>query len=296
VDVRAMPTPVSVSVADLLRLTKPRLSALVIATTAGGLWLAPGKIELFRTLGTLLAVTVVVGAANALNCYLERDSDRLMARTRDRPLPAGRMPPQVALWFGLGLAALSLPALAYFANPLTGALGAVAFLSYVLVYTPMKRRSSAAMLVGGIPGALPPLMGWTAVTGRMDLGGLVLFAILFLWQIPHFIAIALFRKDEYAAAGIRVVTNERGDAYSRFYAVLYTVPLVAITVLPFSMGLAGGWYLGTAVVLGAVFLGMTLYGFIRELGRPWARQLFLVSLVYLSGLFVALALDATPRL
>ncbi len=285
-----------ISPADLIRLTKPRLSSLVIATTAGGLWLAPGRVDPLRALLTLLGVTLVVGAANALNCYIERDSDRYMARTRTRPLPAGRLAPQVALWFGIGLACFSLPLLALAANLLTAVLGLIAFLSYVLVYTPMKRRSSVAMLVGGIPGALPPLMGWTAVTGQMDLGGLVLFALLFLWQIPHFIAIALFRQEEYAAAGIKVISNEKGEAYSRFYAVLYTVPLVAISVLPFSMGLVGVWYLGTALVLGAVFLGMSLYGFILGLGRPWARQFFLVSLVYLSGLFVALALDVTPRL
>ena len=285
-----------ISPADLVRLTKPRLSSLVIATTAGGLWLAPGRIEPVRALLTLLAVTLVVGAANALNCYIERDSDRFMARTRNRPLPAGRLSAQVALWFGIGLACFSLPLLAVAANVLSAVLGLIAFLSYVLVYTPMKRKSSAAMLVGGIPGALPPLMGWTAVTGRIELGGLVLFALLFLWQIPHFIAIALFRQEEYAAAGIKVVSNEKGEAYSRFYAVLYTVPLVAISVLPFSMGLVGVWYLGTAIVSGVVFLGMALNGFIRGLGRPWARQFFLVSLVYLSVLFVALALDVTPRL
>ncbi len=294
VDAPAIATP-TVLLADFFRLTKPRLSTLVIATTAGGLWLAPGRVDVLRALLTLLAVTLVVGAANALNCYIERDSDRFMSRTRERPLPAGRMAPQTALWFGIGLAAIAIPLLSVTANLLTGFLGLVAFLTYVLVYTPMKQRSSAAMLVGGIPGALPPLMGWTAVTGRLDLGGLVLFAILFLWQIPHFIAIALFRKEEYAAAGIKVVTNERGDAYSRFYAVIYTVPLVAITVLPFSMGLAGKWYLGTAVVLGLAFLGTAVWGFVKELGKPWARQLFFVSLIYLTGLFIALALDATPR-
>lgn len=293
-DAPAIATP-TVNVADFLKLTKPRLSSLVIATTAGGLWLAPGRVEVMSALLTLLATTLVVGAANALNCYIERDSDRYMARTRNRPLPAGRMEPRVALWFGIGLAAFAIPLLALASNLLTGFLGLVAFLSYVLVYTPMKRKSSASMLVGGIPGALPPLMGWTAVTGQVDLGGLVLFAILFLWQIPHFIAIALFRQEEYAAAGIKVVSNERGEAYSRFYAVIYTIPLVAITVLPFAMGLAGKWYLATAVVLGLVFLGCSLHGFIKGLGKAWARQFFLVSLLYLTGLFIALAVDATPR-
>ena len=156
---------------DLLSLTKPRLSSEVLFTAVGGMWLAPGKLSPVRALVVLLATAGTVGAANALNCYLERDSDQFMARTRNRPLPAGRMEPAIALWFGISLGALSLPALAIASNALTAMLGLTALLSYVLVYTPMKAKSSAAMWVGGIPGALPPLMGWTAVTGAMDAPG-----------------------------------------------------------------------------------------------------------------------------
>ena len=169
-----------------------------------------------------------------------------MARTRNRPLPSGRMEPGVALWFGLSLAAVSLPALALGANLLTAFLGLVAFLSYVLVYTPLKSRTSAAMLVGAVPGALPPLMGWTAVTGQVDAGGFVLFSILFLWQIPHFLAIALFRKEEYAAAGLKSVPLERGDESSRAQLVLYLVALVPMTLLPYQLHIAGAWYLTVA--------------------------------------------------
>ncbi|MBX5484193.1 MAG: protoheme IX farnesyltransferase [Myxococcaceae bacterium] len=285
----------SSAASDLIALTKPRLSALVIATTAGGLWLAPGQVPVTRALLTIIAVSAVVGAANALNCWWERDSDRLMARTRNRPLPAGRLEPQLALWFGISLAAVSLPVLFLAVNVLTGVLSTIAFLSYVLVYTPLKRRTSAAMIIGGLPGALPPLMGWTAVTGRMDTPGLVLFALLFLWQIPHFIAIALFRREEYERAGIKVITSEKGDAISRFYAVVWLVPLIAISVLPFTLGTAGLVYLVTALVLGALFLGVGMYGFLRELGNKWARQLLRVSLLYLTGLFIALMLDAAPK-
>lgn len=285
----------SSAAADLMALTKPRLSALVICTTAGGLWLAPGPIPWSTAVLTLIAVSAVVGAANALNCYIERDSDGLMSRTRNRPLPAGRLEPQIALWFGISIALVALPVLFLAVNVLTGVLATVAFLSYVLVYTPLKRRTSAAMIIGGIPGALPPLMGWTAVTGSLDLPGLVLFAILFLWQIPHFIAIALFRKTEYQKAGIKLITLEKGDALSRFYAVLYTIPLVAISVLPFSMSVAGIGYLVTALVLGSGFLGYALYGFIRELGNVWARKFFFSSLLYLTGLFIALMVDANPH-
>ncbi|KFA89956.1 heme o synthase [Archangium violaceum] len=277
---------------DLLSLTKPRLSGLVIATAAGGMWLAPGELTVPRILVTLLATAGTVGAANALNCYWERESDRFMARTANRPLPSGRMEPGVALGFGLALAALSLPALALGANLLTAGLGLVALLSYVLAYTPLKARTSASMLVGAVPGALPPLMGWTAVTGQIDAGGYVLFAILFLWQIPHSIAIGLFRQDEYAAAGLKTVPLERGEDSSRLQIVLYLVALVPMTLLPFQLRIAGAWYLAAAVVLGLSFLGLGATGLFRSLGRPWARQTFLFSLLYLAGLFAALMLDS----
>lgn len=286
---RAESQPTTAS--DLLSLTKPRLSSLVLATTAGGVWLAPGHLHFSRVLVTMLATAGTVAAANALNCYLERHSDRFMARTSGRPLPSGRMEPGVALWFGLSMAAVSLPALALGANLLTALLGLSALLSYVLLYTPLKARTSAAMLVGAVPGALPPLMGWTAVTGVVDAGGFVLFSILFLWQMPHFLAIALFRKEEYAAAGLKSVPLERGDESSRAQIVLYLVALVPMTLLPYQLHIAGGWYLASAVVLGLAFLALGAWGFFRQLGKPWARQTFFFSLLYLTGLFAAMALD-----
>ncbi len=283
----------STTATDLLSLTKPRLSSLVLATTAGGMWLAPGELSPGRILVTLLATSGTVGAANALNCYWERHSDQFMARTANRPLPSGRMEPSVALWFGLSLAAVSLPALALGANLLTAFLGLVALGSYVLAYTPLKSRTSAAMLVGAVPGALPPLMGWTAVTDQVDAGGFVLFSILFLWQMPHFIAIALFRKEEYAAAGLKSVPLERGDESSRAQIVLYLVALLPMTMLPFQLRIAGAWYLLVAAALGSAFLGLGAWGFFRRLGKPWARQTFIFSLLYLTGLFAALMLDST---
>lgn len=285
----------SSTAADLVSLTKPRLSSLVLTTTAGGMWLAPGHIPFPRALVTLLATAGIVGAANALNCYLERDSDRFMARTRHRPLPAGRMEPQVALWFGLSLAALCVPALALGANLLTGLIGLGAFLLYAFVYTPLKARSSAAMLVGGVPGALPPLMGWVAVTGSVDAGAVVLFGILFLWQMPHFIAISLFRKDEYAAAGLKSVPLVHGDDIARGSILLYLAALVPVTVMPYSVKVAGPLYLASAAVLGLVFVVFGAWGFFRRLGKPWARQLFLLSLLYLTGLFAALMVDRVAR-
>jgi protoheme IX farnesyltransferase len=277
--------------ADLLSLTKPRLSSLVVCTAAGGMWLAPGGLSLPRTLLALLAIAGTVGAANALNCYLERDVDRFMARTRNRPLPAGRMEPSTALWFGLALAAVCLPALALGANALTGLLGLVALLTYVLVYTPLKARSSLAMVVGAVPGALPPLMGWTAVTGAVDAGGMALFAILFLWQLPHFVAIALFRKEEYEAAGLKSLPLERGDAVSRAHILFYLSLLWPVAVAPYWLGLAGRVYLGAAVALGGALFFLGAWGFLRRLGSAWARRVFFASLVYLSALFLVLMVD-----
>ncbi|HET9449847.1 MAG TPA: heme o synthase [Aggregicoccus sp.] len=285
----------STTAADLVSLTKPRLSSLVLATTAGGMWLAPGQLSLSRALVAMIATAGTVGAANAFNCFIERDSDRYMKRTANRPLPSGRMDPAVALGFGLSLTALSLPALWLSANLLTAVLGLIALLSYVLMYTPLKARTSAAMLVGAVPGALPPLMGWTAVTNQVDAGGYALFAILFLWQIPHFIAIALFRKEEYAAAGLTSLPLERGDESSRLQLLLYTVALVPTTLLPFQLGIAGLWYLAAALLLGAGFLGVAAWGFFKRLGKPWARQAFFYSLLYLTGLFAVLMLDSSTH-
>ncbi len=257
----------STTASDLISLTKPRLSSLVLATTAGGVWLAPGELSVARVLVTLLATAGTVGAANALNCFIERRATASWRARSNRPLPSGRMEPGVALWFGLSLAAVSLPALALGANLLTAGLGLVALLSYVLVYTPLKSRTSAAMLVGAVPGALPPLMGWTAVTGQVDTRGFVLFSILFLWQMPHFLAIALFRKEEYAAAGLKSVPIERGDESSRAQLVLYLVALLPMTLLPYQLHIAGPWYLAVAVVLGLTFLGLGRVGFLPAAGE-----------------------------
>ncbi len=280
---------------DFLQLTKPRLSGLVLFTTAGGMFLSGEKLSLAQWLVTMGATAGVVGAANAFNCYLERDSDRFMARTATRPLPAGRMEPKVALLFAFALALASLPVLALVSNLLTGALGLAALLSYVLVYTPMKARTHFAMLVGAVPGALPPLMGWTAATGKISVPGLVLFGILFFWQLPHFIAIALFRKDEYQRAGLTSLPLQKGDATARAMAVVYLAALLAVSVLPFVVHVAGWLYLAVAAGLGGWFMAMGLRGWLRRLDAKWARQFFLVSLVYLTGLFVALGVDGGLR-
>lgn len=264
---------------------------MVILTTAGGLWLAPADVAPLTVILTLLATAMVVGSANTLNCWWERDLDKHMARTKTRPLPAGRLDPKVALALGIVLAAISVPILTLVANPLTGLLGAVALVSYVAIYTPMKQKSPAALLVGSVPGALPPLMGWTAATGELGTPGWVLFGILFLWQIPHFIAISLFRQKEYTKAGIKVLPAVRGDAVAKRHAIFYAAALLPVSLMLVPLGIASWLYFAVAGALGLVFLAWTLLGLRAGAGNKWARQLFLVSLVYLPVVFAALALD-----
>lgn len=277
---------------DVIALTKPRITLMVIITAAGGIWLAPGTLDMARTWVMLLTTAAVVGGANALNCYLERDSDRLMERTASRPLPDGRLQPNVALWLGLALGLFSVPILALAVNPLTGLLGGLALGSYVLIYTPMKRLSPTALLVGAVPGALPPLMGWTAVTGGLEEPGLVLFAILFLWQIPHFIAISVFRQEDYERAGLKVLPSVRGIRTSKVMATFYAALLVPVSLLLYPMRVAGPYYLVTALVLNIAFVGAAAQGFRAEDDIRWSRKLFGVSLVYLTVLFTVLMLDS----
>lgn len=277
---------------DYLSLTKPRLSSLVMLTAAGGMWLAQRSLDAKTWICAMVGTAGIVGAANAINCVIERDSDRFMARTSRRPLPTGRLHPTHALRFAWVLSLLSLPVLTYGVNWLTGLLGAVSLWLYAFVYTPMKSRTSWAMYVGAIPGALPPLMGWTAATGRIEAPAVALFSILFFWQLPHFIAIALFRKAEYQAAGLTSLPLEKGDEAARFYAVLYTALTVLVSLLPFATGVAGPYYLVLALVLGVIFLGVAWHGWQKKLGTLWARQFFFTSLVYLTVLFIALAIGA----
>ncbi len=287
----ARPASITGALRDLAALTKPRITLMVVITTLGGLWLAPGEVSITVVLATLAATAMVVGAANTLNCWLERDVDRHMARTKRRPLPDGRLDPRLALGLGLGLGAISVPVLTIVANPLTGLLAAIALVSYVWVYTPMKQRSPFAIVVGSVPGALPPLMGWTAATGELSAPGIVLFGILFVWQLPHFLAISLFREREYTKAGIQVMPAVHGVASTKRQAALWAGALLPVSLLLVPLGIAGWIYLSVAGVLGVVFLVWALVGLREEAGNRWARQLFVASLVYLPLLFAALAVD-----
>ncbi len=279
---------------ELVLLSKPRLSGLVLLTTAGGMWLAPGRIHPARALLTVLCTAAVVGAANALNSYLERESDALMHRTRDRPLPSGRLDPTLALLFGLGVPVFALPLLALVAGPLTAALALLALVSYVAVYTPLKRKSSLALFVGAVPGAIPPLMGWTAVTGRADLGGVAVFLLLLAWQLPHFIAISLYLKEDYARGGMKVFALVHGDRMARAWIAGTSLLLLPASLLPVALGLASWVYGAVAVTASVAFTGYALTG-LRLTGESnrWARRIFLATLAYLVALMGALFLGAS---
>jgi len=275
--------------ADLVALVKPRIMVMALLTAAGAMSLAPGDAPPARALWLILGTALIVGSANTLNMWLERDIDCLMARTRNRPLPQHRLDARTALIFGAAQGALSLPALAM-VNFVTAGLGLVALLMYVGVYTPMKQRSHWATWIGAVPGALPALMGWTAATGQISLAGLAVFGVLFFWQIPHFHAIAMYRQRDYDAAGLKTLPGTHGIAAARHHIVFYLVVQVAVSLTLVPLGIAGLPYLITAAVLGAGVLVQGASG-LRTGTQKWARSVFLASIVYLPVLFAVMVLD-----
>lgn len=275
------------SLADLVTLTKPRITVTVLITALVGYYFAAP--ESSANLVWLLTGTwAIVGGANALNMFWERDTDGLMTRTKGRPLPRGTMAPWVAGSFGLLLSLGSIPVLGFGVNWLTAALAAFANITYVLAYTPLKRRSWTAVIVGAVPGAIPPLLGWTAATGSLSHVGVALFLIMFVWQVPHFHAIALFRQAEYDRAGLVVLPSVSGVRTTLIHITTWSTLLVSISLLPFFLGATTVMYLPVAAVLGLSFVGWALAGFrITHLER-WAKSLFGISIPYLILLFIAL--------
>ena len=286
--VRAVPRVPSLR--DVISLVKPRILLFALLTAVAGMALAPGTPDAGAWIPLALGTALIVGAANTLNMYLERETDCLMARTRKRPLPDGRMAPGHALAFGLAQSVLAVPILTFAVHPLTGFLGVVALLSYVLLYTPLKQRTTVATLIGSVPGAMPPLLGWTAATGNLDAGALVLFGVMFVWQIPHFHAIAMFRRHDYDRAGLKILPSERGESTTRQAIVFYLALQVQLSLLLTPLGVAGRWYALVAAITGGAYF---IYG-VRGLasgGPRWARTVFLISLAYLPVIFLALVLD-----
>ncbi len=277
---------------DLLQLTKPRITTMVTLTAGIGLLLAGGGSVPFGLAIHALAGTALVAAGgSALNHLLERRSDRLMRRTASRPVAAGRLSPDVALAFGLTLAIAGLLELAVAVNLVTALLGAIAFTGYVLVYTPLKRLTSLATVVGAVPGAIPPMMGWTAVSGQVGAGAWVLFGILFLWQLPHFLAIAWMFRDDYGRAGLPVYTvGDAGGLRTARQMVLWAAALIPISLLPSILGLAGGVYFAGALALGLGLLAACL-AFLRSHSGRAARRLLLTSVVYLPAVLAIMVVD-----
>ena len=268
--------------ADVMTLVKARLSLLVLVTTLVGFLLGwRGPLDWARLFATLIGTALCAGGAAALNQWWERDLDARMKRTRARPLPAQRMQPLDALFFGLFFSVTGVAILGLFTNPRAAFLAFATIAIYILIYTPMKRWSSLNTLVGAVPGALPPLIGWVAARGHYELEGCLLFAVLWFWQMPHFLAIAWMYREDYANAGCVMITDHdpEGGITSR-QALLYSFCLLAVTLLPGLIGFNSPLYFFAALALGTFFCGFAInFAFRRD--RPAARRLFFCSILYL---------------
>jgi protoheme IX farnesyltransferase len=277
---------------DYLELTKPRITWLILMSAAVGYFFGMhGSFDLWKALHTLCGVALIASGTAALNQWYEREADRKMRRTADRPIPAGRLSPNRALLFGLGLSVAGLIELALAVNVLTGLLGLFTMASYLCLYTPLKQRTPLSTLVGAFPGAMPPLIGYAGSSGTLTLEAWTLFAILFLWQFPHFLAIAWMYREDYARAGILMlpVVEPDGSATAR-QIVLYSLALIPVSVFPFILGMSGQIYPFGALLLGLLFL----YSGIRvALDRTIlkARRVLLASVIYLPLIYCLMLLD-----
>ena len=281
---------------DLVALTKPRVMSLVVFTGLCGLLAAPVEVHPVLGFAAVLCIALGAGAAGALNQWYEADLDAQMKRTASRPLPAGRMDRQTALHFGVGLAAFSVVLMDLAANHLAAAILAVSILFYVLVYTVwLKRRTAQNIVIGGAAGAFPPLIGWVAATGDVSALPLLLFAIIFLWTPPHFWALSLFVRSDYAAAGVPMMPVVAGLDSTRRQILLYSLPMAASAVAPWALGLAGWIYGATAAGLSAAFLVLAARVAANRATEPKQmrpeKRLFGFSVFYLFGLFAALVAD-----
>lgn len=277
---------------DFLELSKPRMNFLVLVTTAVGYYMAVRhSFQWMALLHTLLGTAMTAAAASALNQISERVYDGMMKRTADRPLPARRLAPGEALVFALALMVAGVSYLALMVNVLTAVLGAFTLATYVLLYTPLKRQTTLCTVVGAIPGAIPPVMGCAAVEGRISPDAIALFLVLFLWQMPHFLAIAILYRDDYARAGFKMLpVVDRSLAITGRQIMLYSAAMLPATLLPVVLNMAGLTYLGMAIVLGLAFMSFSMSCAVTG-GRTEARRLFIASIVYLPALLAAMMLD-----
>jgi protoheme IX farnesyltransferase len=296
-----MPEPVTVPaaaprpslLADLVTLTKPRIIALLLVTTVAPMFITPAGLPTLALIGwVVLGGYLMAGGANAINMWFDRDIDRVMARTRSRPVPAGRLPAGAALLFGVTLGGVAFAVFWRFVNPLAAWLALAGLLFYVFVYTiGLKRWSAQNIVIGGAAGAFPPLVGWASMTGSLDLAALYLFAIVFYWTPPHFWALALVKQAEYARAEVPMMPLVRGAHQTKLQMLAYTIMLVLLTALPALSGTQGLFYLGVALLLGARLFWYCVK-LLREPGTtPTAWRMYRYSLLYLALLFVAMGVD-----
>ncbi len=282
--------------ADYAELTKPGVTSLIVFATLVGFYLgSAADLRLFLLLHTLIGTALVAGGTAALNQYWERSEDSLMYRTRNRPLPTGRLSPPRALAFGVALAIGGTLYLAWQTNLLAAFLGLATLTSYLLLYTPLKTRTSLCTLVGAFPGAVPPLIGWAAARGELPVAAWVLYAMLFCWQFPHFLAIACLYREDYARAGIAMlpVVEPNGKSTSR-QILFYCAALLPVSLIPTWLGVTGWLYLGGAALLGSAFLYVAVRASMEKT-KHQARRLLLASVFYLPLVYALMLLDKTPQ-
>ena len=276
---------------DYLALLKPRVMSLVVFTGFAGLIVAPGELPPSLAVLAVICIAVSAGAAGAINMWYERDIDALMERTTDRPIPAGKISPNKALIFGILLNILPVIVMGYLLNWVAAALLAFAAGFYIFIYTIwLKRRTPHNIVIGGAAGAIPPMIGWAAVTGSITLDSIVLFLIIFMWTPPHFWALALYREGDYAKAGVPMLPVVSGASETRRQILIYTLLLLPLTFAPLILGTAGLIYGITAGILGAYFFWLTIK-IIRSQNDKSARRLFGFSIIYLFALFAALIIE-----
>jgi len=279
-------------VAAYVELTKPRITFLIVLTAAAGFALASSaRIDYVGMLRAMLGIALLSSGIATINQYMERDLDALMRRTVNRPLPSGRLLRWEALAFGVSLIVLAELYLAVLVNPLTALIGLTVIAGYLFAYTPLKTRTSLSTMVGAFPGAVPPLIGWAAARGTIGLEAWVLFAILFLWQFPHFLAIAWMYREDYSRAGILMLPVVEPDGrVTAQQIVVYTILLLPVSLLPTALGISGKVYLYGAIVLGLLFLYSSVRAAFSK-SRQEARRLLLASVIYLPLLFILMVLD-----
>jgi heme o synthase len=273
-------------------LTKPRITFLIVLTAAAGFALAsPGRVDYAALCSAMVGIALLSSGIATLNQYMERDLDALMRRTADRPLPSGKLLPWEALLFGAGLTVLAEIYLAVLVNPLSAVLGLTVIAGYLFAYTPLKTRTTLSTMVGAFPGAVPPLIGWAAARGSISIEAWVLFAILFLWQFPHFLAIAWMYREDYARAKILMLPVVEPDGrVTAQQIVVYTLLLLPVSLLPTVLGISGKVYLYGAIILGLLFLYSSVRAALSK-SRQEARRLLLASVIYLPLLFILMVIN-----